>query len=430
MKFQVAIIGSPGSGKTVLTAVLSKYLSGHSDKVYMNPRGAYKYVGRDQTTTETISTSDYIHDMLELLYQGQWTTTGTAANTKYDLGFDLHIAGNTYAMRLLDSAGEDLQKIGTTYDRTELSPFQQKLFDYIVSSNAVVIIVNLDHFADAPSVRVRAANENVLKEMVTNLVETGTCHYILVCFTAYDKYKAHIDQTYGGNFINYLRGELPTFFRACQMACAKVVRDYTDHGFGSKNIMLNCIAVAPVIAQRPAPGINPDRVGKPPIGFNVVNRRHSQGISQIADWLYKCEQSERYWSDVDTDIAAGKQTGEMLSYRIMPIVLGVLGGFLVCFLLSNLILASAPIVPLIFSCLMFGAPIGAGIGFLVGDKLKFSLTGKDGVFFKHIRSDAAETQEEESANSRPSGTGRTSAAPPRPTGTTGTAATAGSETFD
>jgi len=441
MKFQVAIIGSPGSGKTVLTAVLAKYLSGHSDKVYMNPRGAYKYVGND---IETISTSSYIHDMLDLLNRGQWATTGTAANTKYELGFELHIDGNAYEMKLLDSAGEDLQKIGTTYDTTGLSPFQRKLFDYIVSSNAVVIIVNLDHFADAPTLKAKAENENVLNEAVTNIVKTGTCHYILVCFTAYDKYKAIIDQTYNGKFVQYLKGELPTFYRSCQMASEKEVRDYTEHGFGSKNILVDCIAVAPVIAQRPAAGINPDKVGKPPVGFDIRNNRHSWGISQIADWLYKCEQSERGWSDVEETIVGGKKWQETLSYRIIPIVLGTFGGLLVWFLLADLMLGSATTsATLLFTSLFFGSPIGAGIGFLCGDALKASITGKDGFFFpKRIRRDEGEEQEESAtppprytggtstAPPRPTSTSGASTAPPRPSGTGGTAATSGSEELD
>jgi len=452
MTFQVAIIGSPGSGKTVLTAVLSRYLSGYSDTVYMNPRGAYRYVGNN---TEATSTSSYIHEMLDLLHRGQWASTGTAANTKYELGFELHIGGNAYEMKLLDSAGEDLQRIGTTYNQNELSPFQQRLFDYILSSNVVVIIVNLDHFTDASTLIERAENEEVLNEVLTNLVQAGTCHYILVCFTAYDKYKAIIDQTYGGNIINYLREELSMFFRSCQVAGAKVVHDYTEHGYGQKKILLDCIALAPVIAQQPAPGIPPDRVGKPPIRFDIRNPRHSWGISQIADWLCKCEQWERHWDKVRKEIDDGKETHDFLLYGIAPIVIGAIVGVLSWLVLGGIAGHTIATATKFFNSLFWGMPIGAAIGFLVGDKLKVLVTKKDGFLFKKDRGEKDEQQEEpttsrptgtsgtSTASSRSSGTGGTSTPPPRssgtsgtstppprPSGTSGTAASSGSETFD
>jgi GTPase SAR1 family protein len=427
MKFQVAIIGSPSSGKTVLTAVLSRYLSGYSDRVYMNPKAAYRYTETGVVEQPTIS---YVNQILEILHRGEWPQ-GTEQGQKFELGFKLYIDGNEYEMKLLDSPGEDLKAVWINYDRTALTPFRRKLFDYILSSNVVVLIVNLDHFADAETLTARGEAENILKEAVDNLTEGGVCHYILVCFTAYDKYKAYIDQTYGGSFINYLRGELPTFYRSCEVAAKTVVRDYSEHGFDSKSITVDCIAVAPVIAQRPASGINPDRMGKPPVGFDVRNKRHSWGIPQIADWLYKCEQSERDWSDVEEKIKGGKKQSEVVSYRIIPIVLGTLSGLLVWFLLSDLILGSSVTsVTLLLSSIFCGSPVGAGIGLLIGDKLKVSITGKDGFVFKKDRSNAAEEQEEESITPRPKYTGTTSTAPPRLSGTGGTAATSGSEALD
>jgi hypothetical protein len=431
MAFQVAIIGSPGSGKTVLTAVLSRYLSGHHDRIYMNPKGACEYIGND---TKQISTFSYISRTMEALHVGNWAGRTEGAN-KCELGFELHIDGNVYEMKLLDSAGEDLQKIGQTYDETELNPFQKKLLKYIESSNVVVIIVNLDHFAGAPTQARRDANENVIKEMVDKLVKAKTCHYILVCFTAYDKHKATITQTYGNNNFNgYLRGELPMFYRSCEVATNTVVRDYGD--YGQKRIVVESVPVAPVIEQRPDPKISSDRYGKPPIGFDVRNKQHSQGIPYMADWLYKCEQEERRWSDVEDDIKRGKKWEKILSYRVAPIVIGAACGLLALVLLSSTLIVS----------LIFGMPIGAGIGFLAGDKLKVIFTKRDGLVFKYIRGDEDdyeeyEEQEEEQETPRPKYTGGTSTAPrpsgaggtssaPRPSRTSGTGATAGEETMD
>jgi GTPase SAR1 family protein len=433
---QVAIVGSPGSGKTVLTAVLSNYLSGHSDRVYMNPKKAYRHKGNEVETLPTIS---YINGILDELHNGKWAGR-TEGGHKLELEFKLHIGGNAYDMKLLDSPGEDLQNIFLNYDKTTLEPFRQRIFDYILSSNVVILIVNLDHFADAPTLTARGENEAVIKEAVDNLVEAGVCHHILICFTAYDKYKAHIDQTYGGNFMNYLRGELPMFNRSCETAAGTVVHDYSDYGSGQKMVSLKCIAVAPVIAQRPAPNMNPDRVGKPPIGFDVRNNRHSWGMNRIADWLCACEKSERYWIKVAKDIGDDHERYEFIIYRISPIIVGALVAVIVCLVLPWT--AGRTITDTwLFNSFIFGLPIGAGFGSLIGDYLRFVITGKDGFVFKEKNSD--DEEQEESTTSRPTGTRGTSTAPPspsgaggtstaspRPSGTKGTAATSGSETLD
>jgi len=454
MKFQLAIIGSPGSGKTVLTTVLSRYLSSHSDKVYMNPKAGDKYEGNNFMTIPTIS---YINETLDILHRGEWTISGTAQGTSYDLGYELHIGKNAYEMKLLDSPGEDLQRIWMSYDRTTLSAFQQGLCNYILSSNVVVLVVNLDHFADAPTLIVRGENENVLKETVDNLVKAGVCHHILVCFTAYDKYKAYIDHTYAGNFFQYLESELPMFYRSLGVAGKTVVRDYTEYGKGQKMVRLKCVAVAPVIAQQPAPEINPDRFWKPPVGFDVQNSQHSQGIPQIENWLCECEQSERYWDEIECDIARSKKWLEFLS-NIAPSIIGACSGILVWILFWNLLVGiRITSVMLLLSTVFLGAPIGTRIGFkagtnlLVKNKIRVliyvlmakkmdslirkmdSLIGKITVK-KDEEQETAVPSETLTILPRPPGTGGTSTTSPPPSGMGGTAATsgfeAGSEDFD
>ena len=442
MKFQLAIIGSPGSGKTVLTAVLSRYLSSHFDKAYMNPKAGEKYEGNYSSTIPTIA---YINDMLETLHRGEWATVGTAQGTSYDLGYDLHIGNNAYKMKLLDSPGEDLQKIWMSYDKTVLSPFQQKLFDYISSSNVVVLVVNLDHFADAPTVTVKSENENVLKESVDHLVEAGICHYILVCFTAYDKYKAYIEQTYDGNFIQYLAKELPMFYRSFELARKKIVRDYTECGKGQKMIRLECVAVAPVVAQQPDPDINPDRYWKPPVGFDVQNSQHSQGIPRIGDWLCECEQSERYWDEIECDKVRRTKWAAFLSNAV-PAIIGMCCG-LIAWLVLGLFLGIC-ITAIVLWC---GYKTRAGL--LVKNQIQAlsealltkglmteridplirkidSLTWKLPVKKDKEQEPVATPGETSTTPPRSSDTGGTSAAPPHPSGTGGTAATSGSEVLD
>jgi len=457
MKFQLAIIGSPGSGKTVLTTVLSRYLSSHFDKAYMNPKAGDKYVGN---RSETIPTISYINEMLETLHRGEWATVGTAQGTSYDLGYDLHIGNNAYKMKLLDSPGEDLQKIWMSYDKTALSPFQQKLFDYISSSNVVVLVVNLDHFADAPTVTIKSENENVLKESVDHLVEAGVCHYILVCFTAYDKYEAYIEQTYNGNFIQYLEKELPMFYRSFEVARKTVVRDYTECGKGRKMVRLECVAVAPVIAQQPAPEINPERYWKPPVSFDVQNSEHSRGIPQIGNWLCECEQSERYWDEIECDKAGREKWAEFLS-KAGPAAVGTCCGLLAWLLLLVTGLISGLLISMLalLSGIILGATIGAKIGFkvstssFVNNKIqeitkvwltKVLMTQKIDPLIRKVDSLTRKFTMKKGKEQEPaitpggtcppplpsSGTGGTSTAPPHPSGTGETAATSGSESFD
>ncbi|MDR1925071.1 MAG: hypothetical protein LBQ66_11930 [Planctomycetaceae bacterium] len=420
----------------MLTAVLSRYLAGHSDKVYMNPKAGYEFIGN---TVETKPTISYISSVLETLNNGQWPA-GTEIDKKYELGFELHIGGSTYEMQLLDSAGEDLKRIGITYDKTKLTAFQQKLFKYLMSSNVVIMIVNLDDFADARTLTQRSDCENTLKEAVDNLAKTGVCHHILVCFTAYDKYKAQIDQYRNGAdspLMEYLRRELPLFYHSCAMAARKVVLDYTEYDPSWKKVCdIKCIAVAPVIEERPNPRINPERYGKPPIGFDIRNTGHCWGMQQIADWLCKCEESNLLWAAIEEDIRRAKRQSDIISYRVFPILVSMALGVAACLLLDS------ENTTITFSFLvksfMFGGGIGTGIGFLVGDKLKALIAKKDGIVFKKNRSD--EEREESStspstgsastAPPRPSDAGGTSTAPPRPSGTGGTSATSGSETLD
>ena len=434
MKFQVAIIGSPGSGKTVLTAVLSRYLSSHSDKVYMNPKAGDKCEGKDFKTIPTIS---YINETLDVLYRGEWATSGTVQGTSYDLGYELHIGKNVYEMKLLDSPGEDLQRIWMSYDRTALSAFQQGLCNYILSSNAVVLVVNLDHFADAPTLTVKSENENVLKEAVDNLVKAGVCHHILVCFTAYDKYKAYIDHTYAGNFIQYLESELPMFHRSFGVAGKTVVRDYTEYGKGQKMVRLKCIAVAPVIAQQPTPEVNPDRFWKPPVGFGVQNSQHSQGIPQIENWLCECEQSERYWDEIECDIARSKKWLEFLS-NIAPTIIGACCGFFVWLLFWDLFVGiRITFVMLLLSSVFLGAPIGAIVGFKAGVNLFVKnqtkvlinalMTKKMDSLIKKMDSFIGKVAMKKGEKQETAVPCETSTALPRPSGTRGTAATSGSE---
>lgn len=129
-------------------------------------------------------------------------------------------------------------------------------------------------------------------------------------------------------------------------------------------------------------------------------------------------------------------------YRIFPIILGTAIGVLAWVVLTDSISGrTATASTQLLNSFLFGSPIGAGIGFLVGDKLRVIIKKKNGLVFKIKRSDEDEEQDE-SATSRPIGTSGTSTVPPRPAGTGGTsppppprplggtAATSGSETLD
>jgi len=278
------------------------------------------------------------------------------------------------------------------------------------------------------------------------------CHHILVCFTAYDKYKAHIDQNYGGGLINYLRSELPMFYRSCEAASRTVVRDYTEYdNYGGslvsslrnylrselsmfyrsckdasrtvvrdcteyekgrqKLVSVKCIAAAPVIAQRPTAEVKHERVGKPPIGFDIRNKKHSWGIEQIEKWLCECEQSERKWSMIDEEMENHIERLKIIIYRVLPIVTGTVLGFCVPFCLTllnvNHALTFTKYVFLFFKCLIFGGGIGAGLGFLAGDKAKVSITQTDGFVFKETTSTDNSNGDEEQDESA-TGTGGTS----------------------
>jgi hypothetical protein len=329
-----------------------------------------------------------------------------------------------------------------------------------------MLVVNLDHFAGAPTLTARSENENVLKEAVDNLVKAGVCHYILVCFTAYDKYEAYINQTYAGNFFQYLEKELPMFYRSFGVASRTVVRDYTEYDKGQKKVRLECIAVAPVIAQQPTPEINPERFWKPPVGFDVQNSQHSRGIPQIENWLCECEQSERYWDEIECDrIRTEKWIGFLSSAA--PTIIGACCGLLVWLLFVTLFIGIS-IVSGIWGGLFIGVPLGSIVGFqfgisaspLVKNRIRV-LTKEFIVVLKTVKMGSllkkmdpmirtmdsfmgkfAVKKNEGYEPVIPSGTstspsphppgagGHSTTPPPHPSGTGGTAATSGSENFD
>src|SRR5436190_300979 len=92
----VAIIGTEGSGKTVLTTTLARRLSTIDARgVFLNPQG--------------VATLRYVERVWQILQDGDWPPS-TPTGDLFELRWKLELIGELESpVRLIDAAGQDLR---------------------------------------------------------------------------------------------------------------------------------------------------------------------------------------------------------------------------------------------------------------------------------------------------------------------------------
>jgi GTPase SAR1 family protein len=165
---QIALIGTEGSGKTVLTTVLAKKLSqATTGGLCMIPISA--------------KTAKYIESAWATLQSGEWVPS-TPAGQLFDLHWKLQIGNQQAEMKLIDSAGQDLRKLfsGEAYQDPNL-PEQDKLFiDYIRSSSILIILINLRDFIAETNSERKIENQTSLKEALEFINKDSNKHVAVV----------------------------------------------------------------------------------------------------------------------------------------------------------------------------------------------------------------------------------------------------------
>lgn len=228
MAKNIAIVGTQGAGKTVLTTMLAKYLSTPRNGVVLIP--------------ESTEIAEYIELNFWKLQRGEWLDS---TNDQKPLSWKLRIPGREdQPLTLLDCPGEDIQRLFAKrqFDnrKTGESKRDRELVDYLLSASKVLLLINLSDFLDESdddvSVRKRLLKEHSLKEFLTAIrgieaekpshsqgasptrdlqmldneavdsspdSEKGS-RDIAVLFTAYNQYRRQIASQYGsvGTFLS------------------------------------------------------------------------------------------------------------------------------------------------------------------------------------------------------------------------------------
>jgi hypothetical protein len=245
---QIALIGTEGSGKTVLTTVLAKRFSiATPDGLFLNPHG--------------IKTMQYIEDVWNELQNGRWVPS-TPAGQRFELKWSFQYKGKSSPMRLIDTAGQDLRRLYSDEgykDINNLSEQDKKFVEYVHNSTILLVLVNLGDFIGVSDSRKKTANQAVLKEFLDSVQNKR--RKIAVIFTQYDQYGPVIAQQYGDLEV-FLQKELPYL--------------YGGHILG-KNIALFPLAAIDQTEIRTRADGKTERV--PKRGFT------SAGLDMLADWI-------------------------------------------------------------------------------------------------------------------------------------------------
>jgi hypothetical protein len=250
----IAIVGTEGSGKTVLIATLAKRLSTvNSQGVFLNPQG--------------VVTLKYIEKIWQTLQQGDWPPS-TPPGQLFDLRWNLEITGNKITgdmksdVRLVDAPGQDLrllfgeEKFG---DIQSLPQRLKQLAEYCHNTDIVLFLIDLGAFIGEGNSQQRTDNEAAIKSAMDFLSADGGLKRFCIVFTQFDLYEG-LAKSRGGwaplakeaipyIYSAYLRKKVPVFFVS---AVNKTVPDLDSSG-------------------------NPRRLPAPGFG--------STGFGRLVDWI-------------------------------------------------------------------------------------------------------------------------------------------------
>jgi hypothetical protein len=203
----LAIIGTSGSGKTVLSAVWAKRMSVRPDTEDNNDSRGYM-------KSKNWQTKEYVNDIFADLNHGQWVRS-TEQGTKFDLDWTLHFGKLEVSIKLIDSAGQDLKSLflADAYKQEIQDAHLVSLLEYIQNAGIIVLVINLQHFRGESNGRIRWRNEAVYAETIEMLINQDKWRKVAMVWTAWDLYKDDIEKEYG-NIEEYVHKELNDLYNA------------------------------------------------------------------------------------------------------------------------------------------------------------------------------------------------------------------------
>lgn len=175
----IAIIGTEGSGKTVLITTLAKQSTTiESRGVFLNPQG--------------VQTLKYVERAWQTLQQGDWppaTPPGQLSELRWKLEIDGEVESE---VRLVDAAGEDLRALfaeDRVADASSLPETLQKLNEYCRRADIVIFLINLRDFTGQGNPHRRTENEAAIKAAMDDLSASGRARRFCLVFTQWDLYR-------------------------------------------------------------------------------------------------------------------------------------------------------------------------------------------------------------------------------------------------
>ena len=194
---QIALVGTQGSGKTVLTTVLATRLQTETeDGLLMFPLD---------------STHSQIDGWMDELRAGRWLPS-TPPGTLIKLHWNLHIKDEVIPMWMFDSAGQDLTKLFSSggYRDDYLSETDRKFVDeHINNATILLILLNPRDFLSKSGDKQRQRENTATIANALAFLESGDKERrIAFILTAWDEYEAEVNTKYGG-VEEFIRQELP-----------------------------------------------------------------------------------------------------------------------------------------------------------------------------------------------------------------------------
>lgn len=179
----VAIVGTEGSGKTVLITALAKmYGRASGDQLFLNPMNR--------------KTASYVEQAWQSLSNFEWppsTRPGDVVELHWRMFLDEELQCD---LKLCDSAGQDLRLLfADDFDVVSagLPQSLRELAEYVRSADVVVFLVNLRDFAGEGDPDRRLGNEWTLRGAMDYLANSQCPRRWCLTFTQEDQYRQYLE---------------------------------------------------------------------------------------------------------------------------------------------------------------------------------------------------------------------------------------------
>jgi len=184
----IVVIGTEGSGKTVLLTVLAKRFGHHEPKrVFMNPTG---------------KTLRFVEKNWNTLNEGQWPPSNTAGQKFIDLEWRCQTpSGEEMDLHAIDCAGQDLRRLFDDSPPEALAP----LAEYVTSAQVVLFLINPSDFIGVGDKDQVIENHVAIKEAMDRLRQAG--RRCALVFTQSDLHQNLVQKH--GNWRNVARDIVP-----------------------------------------------------------------------------------------------------------------------------------------------------------------------------------------------------------------------------